>query len=312
MIGVFDSGHGGLTVLRALRTQFPDLDFTYLGDHAAAPYGDRGAEEVYHLTVTGVRRLFGLGCPLVILACNTASAIALRRLQQTWLPHAHPDRRVLGVLVPMVEAITGQPWMADIPAGRHAGEPRTIGIFATSGTVASEAYPREIGKRAPEVRVVQQACPDLARLIEADAPAATIDSAVAGYAAALMDRLGGVPPQAVMLGCTHYPLVSDAFAAALPPGVEILCQPSLTARSLAHYLDRHPEFRRPGPGADASSGEGADAGTGAGTTAGTGAAAGGGPGVGHLSFHTTGDAALVSRLATRFFGRPVNFRHLPA
>lgn len=278
MIGVFDSGHGGLTVLRALHGTLPRTDFTYLGDHAAAPYGNRSAEEVYRLTVAGVERLFGLGCPLVVLACNTASAIALRRLQQTWLPSAYPERRVLGVLVPMVEAITGQPWMADVPAGRMAGEPRTIGIFATRGTVESEAYPREIGKRAPEVRVVQQACPDLARLIEEDAPPAVTGEAVRVYAEALMAKLGGVPPQAVMLGCTHYPLVADAFADFLPAGVEVLCQPSLTAKSLAHYLERHPEYARPGTG--------------------------------RLTFHTTGDADRITRLATRFFGRPASFERL--
>ncbi|WP_119679635.1 glutamate racemase [Indioceanicola profundi] len=278
MIGVFDSGHGGLTVLRALHAGLPDKDFTYLGDHAAAPYGNRTPEEVYQLTLAGVERLFALGCPLVVLACNTASAIALRRLQQSWLPHAHPDKRVLGVLVPMVEAITGQPWMADVPAGSMAGEPRTIGIFATRGTVESEAYPREIGKRAPEVRVVQQACPDLVRLIEQDAPAGEIRAAVQTYADALMAKMDGVPPQAVMLGCTHYPLVSDAFVDALPAGVEVLCQPTLTTRSLGHYLERHPEFDLPGTG--------------------------------RVTFHTTGDAERVTRLATRFFGRPAQFRTL--
>lgn len=278
MIGVFDSGHGGLTVLGALTAALPDRRFVYLGDHAHAPYGERTPEEVYHLTLQGVETLFGLGCRLVVLACNTASALALRRLQQTWLPHAWPERRVLGVLVPMVEAITGMPWMADVPAGRHAGEPRTIGIFATSRTVDSEAFPREIGKRAPEVTVAQQACPDLARLIEADAPPDIIAAAVRLYADGLMRRLGGVPPSAVMLGCTHYPLVADAFAAALPPGVELLCQPSLTARSLAAYLDRHPEM-------DAM-------------------------GAADPAFHTSGDPDRVTPLATRFFGRPAPFRRL--
>lgn len=280
MIGVFDSGHGGLTVLRALTAALPDRRFVYLGDHGHAPYGERSPEEVYRLTVQGVDRLFGLGARLVILACNTASAVALRRLQQTWLPHAHPDKRVLGVLVPMVEAITGMPWMADVPAGRHAGEPRTIGIFATSRTVDSGAYPREIGKRAPEVTVVQQACPDLARLIEADAPQETLAAAVRLYADGLMAQLRGVPPSAAMLGCTHYPLVRDLFAAALPPGVEILCQPSLTTLSLTAYLDRHPEMDAAG--------------------------AGGAP----PTFHTTGDPDRITPLATRFFGAPALFRHL--
>jgi len=287
MIGVFDSGHGGLTVLRALHAACPDRAFLYLGDHAAAPYGSRSTEEIHTLTLAGVQALFAQGATLVILACNTASAVSLRRLQQTWLADHHPDRRVLGVLVPMVEAITGQPWMAGMvpadwsgDAASHATPPRTIGIFATPRTVDSQAYPREIGKRAPAVRVVQQPCPDLARLIEADAPRSDIRTAVRTHVDALMARLGGVPPDAVMLGCTHYPLVADAFAEALPPAVELLCQPSLTARSLEAYLARHPEFE------DRS----------------------GVP----LRFLTTGDAGRVGDLATRFFGRPVRFDRLAA
>lgn len=278
MIGVFDSGHGGLTVLRALHAAMPERQFLYLGDHAAAPYGNRTPEEVYRLTVDGVDRLFRQGAELVVLACNTASALALRRLQQTWLDQAWPGRRVLGVLVPMVEAITGVPWMADVPAGRLAGEPRTIAIFATPLTVRSEAFPREINKRAPEVRVVQQGCADLVPLIEADAPRDEIAAAVRRYVGALQQQLGGARPQAVMLGCTHYPLVADLFAEALPAGVEILSQPDLTVRSLDAYLRRHPEFDRPDQGP--------------------------------VRFFTTGDAARVTALATRFYGKPARFTHL--
>lgn len=275
MIGVFDSGHGGLTVLRTLHATLPTHDFLYLGDHADAPYGDRPPEEIYQLTLAGVSRLFDRGAGLVILACNTASAVALRRLQQTWLDQAWPGRRVLGVLVPMVEAVTGQPWMADIAASRQAGEPRTVGIFATSRTVDSGAYPREIAARAPEVRVVQQACPDLVPLIEADADPTCLRDAVNRYADGLMTQLQGVPPQAVMLGCTHYPLAADLFTAALPAGVEVLSQPDLTAKSLSAYLTRHPEFDCPGRG--------------------------------EVGFLTTGDSARITDLATRFFGKPARF-----
>lgn len=275
MIGVFDSGHGGLTVLRALHRSLPGHDFLYLGDHADAPYGDRTPEEIYQLTLDGVSRLFDRGAGLVILACNTASAVALRRLQQTWLDQAWPGRRVLGVLVPMVEAVTGVPWMADVAASRQAGEARTIGIFATSRTVDSGAYPREIAARAPEVRVVQQACPGLVPLIEADAPRAQVEEAVRRYADGLLTRLDGQAPQAVMLGCTHYPLVADLFTAALPPGVEVLSQPDLTAKSLGAYLQRHPEFDRVGRG--------------------------------DVGFLTTGDSGRVTDLATRFFGKPARF-----
>lgn len=275
MIGVFDSGHGGLTVLRALHQHLPTHDFLYLGDHADAPYGDRTPEDIYRLTLDGVSRLFDRGALLVILACNTASAVALRRLQQTWLDQAWPGRRVLGVLVPMVEAVTGVPWMADVAASRQAGAPRTIGIFATSRTVDSGAYPREIAARAPEVRVVQQACPDLVPLIEGDAPRGRLADAVNRYVDALMTRLDGVAPQAVMLGCTHYPLVADLFTAALPTAVEVLSQPDLTAKSLTAYLERHPEFDRAGGG--------------------------------EVGFLTTGDAARITALATRFFGKPARF-----
>ncbi len=280
MIGVFDSGHGGLTVLRALAAAAPERPFVYLGDHAAAPYGPRSEEDIYRLTRRGVERLFARDCRLVVLACNTAAAVALRRLQQDWLPRAHPGRNVLGVLVPMVEAITRVPWMQDGPAAGWRPEPRTVGVFATPATVASGSFPREIGKRAPDVRVVQQACPDLVPLIERGAPDAALAPAVRGYVAALLERLDGRPPDAVVLGCTHYPLVAPHFAAALPPGVEILCQPTLVARSLENYLERHPEYAPPARGpADPV-------------------------------FLTTGAAEPVGALAGRFFGRPTPFERL--
>ncbi|WP_343714599.1 glutamate racemase [Inquilinus sp.] len=282
MIGVFDSGHGGLTVLRALTRHLPQQRFLYLGDHGHAPYGNREPEEIYRLTVAAVERLFGQGCRLVVLACNTAAATGLRRLQQTWLPQHFPDRRVIGVLVPMVEAITGVPWMADIRTGRHRGEPRTVAIFATRHTVRTGAFVEEIGKRAPEITVMQQACPVLVTLIERAAPEAVLRRAVRRYAALLMRQLKGVPPDAVILGCTHYPLVADLFAEALPPGVEVLSQPDITARSLKAYLQRHPEFDTAGE-AEAPP-----------------------------QFFTTGDAARVSALATRFYGRPALFRPIGA
>ena len=239
-----------------------------------APYGERSPDEIRALTRAAVERLFALGCRLVILACNTASANALRHLQQTWLPDAHPDRRILGVLVPMVEAITGMPWMED-PAHRPAAPAKTVAVFATSRTVTSNAYPVEIAKRAPEVRVVQQACPALVELIENHARREELRAAVGTYAAEMMAQLGGMPPDAVMLGCTHYPLVADLFAEALPAGIELLSQPDLVARSLAHYLERHPEF-------DARDG-------------------------GETRFLTTGDPERVSAVSGLFLGRPVRF-----
>jgi glutamate racemase len=283
MIGVFDSGHGGLTVLQALERHLPRQQFVYLGDHSHAPYGNRAPDDIYQLTLDAIERLFGLGCPLVVMACNTAAATGLRRLQQTWLPERYPNRRVLGVLVPMVEAITGVPWMADIRTGQHRGEKRTVAIFATRHTVTSGAYLHEIGKRAPEIAVVQQACPALVELIESAAPAPVLARAVRRYAALLMRRLNGAPPDAVILGCTHYPLVADLFAAALPPGVEILSQPDITARSLANYLVRHPVFGRSAQ-----------------------------PHLAASRFYTTGPVETVSALATRFYGKPAQFQDLSA
>ena len=280
MIGFFDSGCGGLTVYDGIKRAFPRRSFLYLGDHAHAPYGERTPEDIRELTRRSVEILFGQGCTLVILACNTASANALRHLQQTWLPGAYPDNRILGVLVPMVEAITGMPWMAD-PAERPPVEKaRTVAVFATSRTVSSNAYPIEVAKRAPEVRVVQQACPRLVDLIEHNAERAELRHAVQGYAEAMMAQLEGKAPDAVMLGCTHYPLVADLFAEALPDGVEVLSQPTLVARSLAHYLERHPEF---------DDGEGLP-----------------------TRFLTTGDAGKVAEVSELFLGRAVLFEGLGA
>lgn len=280
MIGIFDSGCGGLTIYDAVKKAFPARSFLYLGDHAHAPYGERAPEEIRDLTRRSVETLFGQGCRLVILACNTASANALRPLQQGWLLGAHPDKRILGVLVPMVEAVTGMPWMAD-PATRPPVETaRTVAVFATSRTVSSNAYPVEVAKRAPEVRVVQQACPALVDLIERKAGRDELRHAVQGYAEAMMTQLDGKAPDAVMLGCTHYPLVADLFAEALPGGVDVLSQPALVARSLAHYLERHPEF---------DDGEGLP-----------------------TRFLTTGDPARVAGVSELFLGHAVPFEALKA
>ena len=278
MIGVFDSGHGGLTVLRALVARVPERAFVYLGDHGHAPYGERGTEEIYDLTRTKVARLFDEGCRLVLLACNTAAAVALRRLQQDWLPGAYPDRRVLGVFVPMVEAVTNVPWQIESPVPAILPAAQAIGVFATRRTVASGAYPREIARRAPDVRVVQQACPGLVKHIEDDAPAQDIAALVQGFAAGLLAQAGETPPDSVILGCTHYPLVAREFAAALPPGVRVFAQPELVADSLAGYLARHAEFDPP-----------------AGPRAAT-------------RFLTTGDPAAVAALAKRFFGAALRFQ----
>lgn len=277
MIGVFDSGHGGLTVLRALADTLPDRRFIYLGDHANAPYGERGAEDVYNLTVENVARLFRMDCRLVVLACNTAAAVALRRLQRSWLDEAWPGRRVLGVLVPAVEAIVRQPWHHEVPRRVAEAPSESVAVFATRRTVETRAWVGEIWKRAPDMRIVQQPCPGLVDAIEAGAPEAELGDLIDGFAARLLDNMAGAAPDIAMLGCTHYGLIAKRFRAALPAATRLLHQPDIVAASLADYLRRHPEF--PPPPGDA----------------------------GRLDFLTTGDPDAVSRIATRFFGREAAF-----
>ena len=277
MIGVFDSGHGGLTVLRALAERLPGRRMVYLGDHAQAPYGERDAEDVYRLTLENIERLFAMDCRLVILACNTAAAVALRRLQRTWLEEAWPGRRVLGVLIPVVETIVRQPWHVEQPHTGPDAPSETVAVFATRRTVETRAYVGEILKRAPDVLIVQQPCPGLVDAIEAGAPEREIRGLADGFTAALLGAMQGVLPDVVVLGCTHYGLVAKHFRAALPNTTALLHQPDLVADSLADYLDRHPEFA---------------------------AAPGETPGA---VFRTTGDAPAVSRAAERVFGGAVRF-----
>lgn len=278
MIGVFDSGHGGLTVLRALAERLPARGFVYFGDHANAPYGERDAEDVYRLTIANIDRLFRRDCRLVILACNTAAAVALRRLQRTWLDEAWPGRRVLGVLVPVVEAIVRQPWHVEAPQTGPNAPQETVAIFATRRTVESRAYVGEILKRAPDVLIVQQACPGLVDAIEAGAPREEIHGLVEGFVGELLAGMQGVLPDVAVLGCTHYGLAAKAFREALPTGTAILHQPDLVAASLEDYLVRHTEFKA----------EREDA--------------------GRLRFLTSGDPGAVSRIASRFYGANVRFR----
>lgn len=277
MIGVFDSGHGGLTVLQALSERLPDEAFTYLGDHGNAPYGRRPSEEIYDLTLAGIECLFAEGCNLVLLACNTASAIALRRLQQDWLPAAAAEHRVLGVFVPMVEALSAVSWRDGAPVPGHLAEDGLVAVFATQRTIHSAAYPFEVGLRAPHMRVVSQACPHLVAAIEGDEPTAVLREMVEGYVAEMMQQTQGRAPDAAVLGCTHYPLVADLFAAALPQGVRLLDQPGIVSQSLADYLTRHSRFVA-GPEE-----------------------------AGRRRFLTTGDPEKVSAFASRFFGAEVRF-----
>ncbi len=245
VIGVFDSGFGGLTVHRALIDALPTRDFVYLGDNRNAPYGTRPPIEVLNLTCAALDRLFAEGCTLAIVACNTASVVALRWIQQQWLPaRCNEDgvaRNAIGIVVPTIEAATGIGLHPDGNAAREPTHSGTIAVFATRRTVETACYPVEIRKRRPDLSVIQQACPDLAGAIERGAPRREIRALVEQYVGELL-RHTATPPECVILGCTHYPLVADLFAGALPSGVRMIHQPDATARALKLYLDRHPEY----------------------------------------------------------------------
>ena len=245
MIGVFDSGFGGLTVHRALIETLPERDFVYLGDNRNAPYGTRPPIDVLNLTCAGLERLFGEGCTLAILACNTASVVALRWIQQQWLPVRRREdgvpRNAIGIVVPTIEAATGLGWHEDAAAAERAKRSSTIAVFATRRTVETGCYPIEIRKRRPDITVVQQACPELAGSIEQGAPRGDIRALVEQYVGELRQTID-TTPDCVILGCTHYPLVADLFARTLPCGVTIIHQPVATARALKFYLGRHPEY----------------------------------------------------------------------
>ena len=245
-IGVFDSGIGGLSVHHALVGRLPDADFVYLADQANTPYGGRTGEEIVDLTRAGCERLFDAGCSLVILACNTAAAVALRRLQQTWLPGYRRALgrpvNVLGIIVPTIEAATGLPWEHEAERrGDKVEQLDVLGIFSTPATTRSRVYEIEIDKRRQDVAVFSEPCPDLARLIEQDAPEAELRAAVEGHVAALSRRIGR-PPDRAILGCTHYEITAALFRDALPPGTPLIHQPLATAEAIEVYLARHPEF----------------------------------------------------------------------
>jgi glutamate racemase len=243
MIGVFDSGLGGLTVLRALVARFPATPFVYLGDHANVPYGDRSSAEIIDLTRTGVEALFAQGCKLVLLGCNTATAVAARHLQQTWLPTSQwRGRNILGIVAPTVEAATQTPWAVSSPQYPQKYNTDLIAVFGTTRTIASGVYPEEIRKRCPRVVVAQQICARLAGAIEEEAPEAELERLVEEGIAGMLEQTGGTPPHRAILGCTHFPLVEHLFRRHLPPFTRILSQPEVVADSLEDYLTRHPHY----------------------------------------------------------------------
>ena len=264
-VGIFDSGLGGLTVWQAVAERLPEVEFVYLADSAHAPYGVRTADDIYGLTTAAVQRLFDAGCDLVILACNTASAAALRRMQESWVP---ADKRVLGVFVPLIEALTERQWGDNSPP--REVETKHVALFATPATVASRAFQRELAFRAIGVDVEAQACGGVVDAIE-DGDMILAEALVRSHVDALKRKMPD--PQAAILGCTHYPLMQEVFQAALGPDVKVFSQAGLVAESLADYLERHPDKL----------------------------------GRGSAAFLTTGDPRRVSDRATQFLRRQITF-----
>lgn len=230
-IGIFDSGYGGLTILEGIRNRLPQYDYIYLGDNARAPYGTRSFDIVYEFTLQAVKKLFELGCPLVILGCNTASAKALRSIQQRYLPTHAPDRRVLGVIRPTAEIV------GTLSRTQH------IGVLATEGTIKSESYKLEIQKLYPTATIVGQACPMWVPLVENN----EFDKPGADYF--VQDSLSKLLAQdplidTIILGCTHYPLLLDKIQHYLPSHITLIPQGQYIAASLEDYLHRHPEMNQ--------------------------------------------------------------------
>lgn len=228
-IGVFDSGYGGLTILSQIRKQMPEYDFLYLGDNARTPYGTRSFEVVYEFTSQAVRKLFDMGCPIVILACNTASAKALRTIQQIDLPKIDPSRRVLGIIRPTVE------YLDEITETRH------VGILATSGTIKSQSYPLEIKKLFPDITVSCEACPIWVPLVEnGEAHSEGADYFIRRHIDNLMAKDDRI--DTIILGCTHYPILYNKICKYTPEHIKVIKQGEYVGRSLVSYMRRHPEM----------------------------------------------------------------------
>jgi len=280
-IGVFDSGVGGLTVHRELTRRFPQRDFVYLADQAHAPYGGRGGEDIVELTKAGCERLFEAGASVVVLACNTASAIALRRLQQTWIPGLRERLgrpvNVLGIIVPTIEAATGKPWSFEAERPQEGEKVEAIditGVFCTAATAISRVFEIEIDKRREDIAVFSEPCPGLAGLIELGAPREELKVVVDDHVDALRRRVGRHPDKAI-LGCTHYEIIAELFASALPAGTVLIDQPAAVADALERYFARHPEYELGDSG--------------------------------RRDFLTTGQAGPQSEMVSQFWGAPLAF-----
>jgi glutamate racemase len=230
-IGIFDSGYGGLTIMKEIVSKLPQYDYIYLGDNARAPYGIRSFDTVYQYTLECVKWFFEQGCPLVILACNTASAKALRTIQQRDLPNLDPDKRVLGVIRPTAEVIG------------NFSELGQVGVLATAGTVNSGSYIIEINKFFPDIKVYQEACPMWVPLVENNEFKGNgADYFVKKHIDGIFDK--GEKIDVVLLACTHYPLLREKIQEYLPIGVKLISQDEIVTHSLVNYLSRHPEIEK--------------------------------------------------------------------
>ena len=263
MLGFFDSGFGGLSVVREIRKRLPQYSFVYLGDNARSPYGSLSPEVIHRYTLEGVVELFERGAELIVVACNTSSSVALRRIQQEYLPVHHPDKRVLGIVIPTAEEVSS------------LSTTKVIGILATEATVNSHAYPQEILKIDSRVAVRQQACPLLVPLIEAgELHAANVPAN--RYVESLLKSDPRI--DTILLGCTHYALIEDILRPLVPPAMRLVSQGAIVAEKLVDYLRRHPEIERR---LNRSGSE---------------------------LFLTTEYSPRIQRLATQFFGRPVEIQ----
>lgn len=271
MIGFFDSGLGGLTVIKEAVKLLPKYSYVYLGDNARTPYGSRSRETIYRFTVEGVEELFRRGAELVVLACNTSSSSALRKIQRGFLEKRFPGKRVLGIIVPTVEEIAGQDF--------GGGKGLAVGVLATEATVKSLAYPREISKINPAVKVHQEACPLLAPIIEAgEIEWDGLDSIIQKHLARLF--LKNPKIDTILLGCTHYAIIENRIRRYAPARVRIVSQGRIVASKLKDYLGRHPEIE-----AKISK-------------------------IGERIFLTTDDSKRVRFLTRLFYGKPIDLEKI--
>lgn len=271
-------------MLRELVKKIPEYDYVYLGDNAREPYGPHTEAEIFRYTLEGVEFLFDQGCELVLLACNTVSAGALHKLQTDIMPVKYPDKRVLGILVPSIEKLTGIPWTSPVKVRPFGSESRSVGVLGTEATVRSAAYTKEIKKRDPNMIVFEQACPALTTLIVAAAPEEELRKTIREYLDGLYNQMKNQgeepPPDALLLGCTHFAIIKDLIESELPDSVELIEQSEVVAEMLKYYLERHNDL-------EAKLAQSSK-----------------------QTYYTTGDPVQVSLLGSKYYGEEIVFEQI--